>query len=143
MEKKGFPSLLAFRLDLYLLLFFLTDVHTWLSICLLPSQFSLSSSSSSSWPCCWGPASVTLECCHGPFQKKPRSSRWKSVSHRNGFRNILSLYPVYLFSDPPQLWSPQYFPPKPGFKSFSITVNIHDRIIKIIIYYIRCYLLAV
>lgn len=66
-----------------------TGVRTWLCTCLPPSLCSLSCSSSSSWPCCWGPASVTPACCHGRCRRKPRSSRWKSVSYGNSLRKLL------------------------------------------------------
>lgn len=62
------------------LVFLSSDVRTWLSTCLLPFQFSPSSSSCSPWPSSWGPASATRAFCRGRCQRRPTSSRWKSVS---------------------------------------------------------------
>lgn len=71
---------------------FFPDARIWLSISLRPSQCLLPSSSSLSWPCCWGPASVTPGCCRGPCRRRPPSLRWRSVSHSACLKKLGSLF---------------------------------------------------
>lgn len=59
--------------------------HTWLSTSLQQSQSLPLFSSSLSWLCCWGRASVTQGYSLVPCLRKPTSLRWRLVSVFSGF----------------------------------------------------------